>query len=233
MSARENILAKLKKADAYPMTEPDTDGYYRRNETVWNSETGRLKHWAAAMRAVKTEIYWVTKDNWPQVFRQAAEEKGLKNIVLPLQTSDGLKAQAALAGSGIETPAFDRAIEEWKDDFFLNADAGFSRSKCGIARTGTIMLESSPEEPRSLSLVPPVHFCLFDASKMYGEFHHALAGEKLLENGMPTNVILVSGPSKTADIQLTLAYGAHGPRDLVVLAVLPDHISPADLEDNA
>lgn len=183
------------------------------------------------MRAVKTEIYWVTKDNWPQVFRQAAEGKGLKNIVLPLQTSDGLKAQAALENSGIEILPFVRKIEEWKDDFFLNADAGFSGSKCGIARTGTIMLESSPEEPRSLSLVPPVHFCLFDASKMYGEFHHALEGEKLLENGMPTNVILISGPSKTADIQLTLAYGAHGPRDLVVLAVLPDHISPADLED--
>lgn len=50
---------------------------------------------------------------------------------------------------------------------------------------------------------------------------------------MPTNVVLVSGPSKTADIQLTLAYGAHGPRDLVVLALVPSHINPADLEDAA
>lgn len=95
------------------------------------------------------------------------------------------------------------------------------------------MLESSPLEPRSLSLVPPVHFCLFDTNKMYNEFHNAVEGEKLVEKGMPTNVILISGPSKTADIQLTLAYGAHGPRDLVVLAVLPDHISPADLEEKA
>jgi uncharacterized protein NMB1437 len=68
---------------------------------------------------------------------------------------------------------------------------------------------------------------------MYNEFHNAVEGEKLVEKGMPTNVILISGPSKTADIQLTLAYGAHGPRDLVVLAVLPDHISPADLEEKA
>jgi L-lactate dehydrogenase complex protein LldG len=36
-------------------------------------------------------------------------------------------------------------------------------------------------------------------------------------NGMPTNALLISGPSKTADIQQTLAYGAHGPRELVVL----------------
>jgi len=97
---------------------------------------------------------------------------------------------------------------------------------------GTVMLVSSPEEPRSQSLVPPVHICLFDTRKMYDTFHAALHGEALIE-AMPTNIILASGPSKTADIQLTLAYGAHGPRDLVVLAVLPDHISPADLEENA
>ena len=86
MSARENILSKLKKADALPMEEPAVFDYYREMGVSWNSEVERLKHWAAAMRAVKTEIYWVTKTNWPQVFRQAAEGKGLKNILLPLET---------------------------------------------------------------------------------------------------------------------------------------------------
>ena len=233
MSARENILAKLKKADALPMEEPPVLDYYREMGVSWANDVERLKHWAAAMRAVKTEIYWVTKTNWPQVFRQAAEGKGLKNILLPLETEHGQLARAALADTDIEPRGFERKIDDWKNEFFADIEAGFSGSKCGIARTGTIMLESSPVEPRSLSLVPPVHFCLFDTSKMYNEFHNAVEGEKLVEKGMPTNVILISGPSKTADIQLTLAYGAHGPRDLVVLAVLPDHISPADLEEKA
>ena len=233
MSARENILAKLKKADALPMEEPAVFDYYHEMGVSWGSEVERLKHWAAAMRAVKTEIYWVTKTGWPQVFRQAAEGKGLKNILLPLATEHGQIARAALAGSNIEPIAFEREIDTWKTEFFANIDAGFSGSQCGIARTGTLMLFSSPEEPRTLSLVPPVHFCLFDTAKMYNEFHNAVEGEKLVENGMPTNVFLISGPSKTADIQLTLAYGAHGPRDLVILAILPDHISPADLEENA
>jgi len=39
-------------------------------------------------------------------------------------------------------------------------------------------------------------------------------------DGMPTNALLVSGPSKTADIQVTLAYGAHGPKELVVLLLV-------------
>ncbi|MFC2506894.1 MAG: lactate utilization protein C, partial [Kingella sp. (in: b-proteobacteria)] len=92
------------------------------------------------------------------------------------------------------------------------------------------MDQNSPEEPRSQSLVPPVHFCLFDTQKIYDTFYAAMTQEQLANN-MPTNVILISGPSKTADIQLTLAYGAHGPRDLVVLAMLPENINPSDLED--
>ncbi|QEY23241.1 LutC/YkgG family protein [Neisseria animalis] len=233
MSARENILNKLKQADAYPMAEPDTAGYYQRGGMAWADDVSRLKHWAAAMRAVKTEIFWVTEENWPQIMCQVAQEKGLRNMLLPLTTEHGKKAQTALQAANIETRGFDRVIDGWKDEFFAEIEAGFTASECGIARTGTIMLYSSPEEPRSLSLVPPVHFCLFDAAKMYNEFHDAAEGQKLVENGMPTNVILISGPSKTADIQLTLAFGAHGPRDLVVLALLPDHISPADLEDKA
>jgi len=44
-----------------------------------------------------------------------------------------------------------------------------------------------------------------------------LVEQRRWESGMPTNLLLVSGPSKTADIQQTLAYGAHGPKELVVL----------------
>lgn len=230
MSARDNIFAKLRKADTYPIREPETQEYYAEMSPHWESEAGRLKHWAKAMRAVKTEIYWVNEQNWPEILLQVAKEKGLKNILLPLKTSDGQKAAVALEHSGIEVKAFTQELEHWKDEFFQNIDAGFTGTRCGIAHTGTLMLWPTPEEPRSQSLVPPVHICTFRADKIYDTFHAAMQGENMADN-MPTNVVLVSGPSKTADIQLTLAYGAHGPRDMVVLAILPQHINPADLED--
>ena len=185
------------------------------------------------MRAVKTEIYWVTPETWPQTMVRVAGEKGLKNILLPLKTEHGQTAERAFqTASDIEVKSFGKPIEDWKDSYFADIDAGFTSARCGIALTGTLMVWPDVEEPRSQSLVPPVHFCLFDAAKMYNTFHHAMSGEKMAD-GMPTNVVLVSGPSKTADIQLTLAYGAHGPRDLVVLALVPPHINPADLEDAA
>ncbi|MDO5068751.1 lactate utilization protein C [Neisseria sp. Dent CA1/247] len=229
-NARDNILAKLRKAAATPMQEPDTEAYYEEMSPHWDSEEGRLKHWAKTMRAVKTEIYWVRRHDWVQTLLKVAAEKGLRNILLPLKTEHGQEAAQAVQTAGIEVKAFDRPIEDWKDSFFNNIDAGFTDVRCGIAQTGTLMLWPSEEQPRSQSLVPPVHICLFDTTKMYNDFYSAMQGERMAE-GMPTNVVLVSGPSKTADIQLTLAYGAHGPRDMVVLAVLPEHIDPSDLDE--
>lgn len=228
MSARENILAKLRAANPHPMRAPDTDGYYAGFALPWQNETERLRHWAAAMRAVKTEIHWVRRDDWPQKLREVAQEKHIQNIALPTETAHGRKAAAALYDSYIRTTAFEQPLEHWKEDFFQTIDAGFTDAACGIAHTGTLLLLPSPEQPRTLSLIPPVHICLFDAAKMYDHFHAALAGEGLAGN-MPTNAVLVSGPSKTADIQLTLAYGAHGPRDLVVLAVLPEDMDANEL----
>lgn len=231
MSARDNILAKLRQANAYPMREPDTDGYYAGATPVWANDTERLQHWAMTMRAVKTEIYWVTHDTWAAQLCRVAAEKRLRNILLPLQTEHGRTAAATFqaAGSPTQIKSFERPIEEWKDEFFNGIDAGFTDARCGIAQTGTLMLWPTPEQPRTLSLVPPVHICLFDAARMYDNFHAAMQREQMAA-GMPTNVVLVSGPSKTADIQLTLAYGAHGPRDMVVLAVLPDHVRVEDLD---
>lgn len=230
MNARERILAKLKKADAYPMREPQTAEYYQEMSPTWESEVARLKHWSKAMRAVKTEIIWVQPENWIEALCQVMAQKGLSNILLPEKTEHGKQAADALRKQGVAIHAYNRPLEDWKDEFFANIQAGFTDVRCGIAHTGTLMLFPTPEEPRTLSLVPPVHICWFDTTKMYDTFYAAMTGENMAAD-MPTNVVLVSGPSKTADIQLTLAFGAHGPKDMVVLAVLPPHINAADLED--
>lgn len=75
-----------------------------------------------------------------------------------------------------------------------------------------------PEEPRLLSLVPPVHIALVDAKNIYCNFADALTAGNW-QAGMPTNALLISGPSKTADIELTLAFGVHGPREVIVLVL--------------
>jgi L-lactate dehydrogenase complex protein LldG len=99
---------------------------------------------------------------------------------------------------------------------FRHIPASLTAARAAVAETGTLILWPDEHEPRLMSLVPPVHIVLVEAGRIYNTFFEAMQSEGW-KDGMPTNALLISGPSKTADIQVTLAYGAHGPKELVVL----------------
>lgn len=95
-------------------------------------------------------------------------------------------------------------------------DVGISQAQAGIAETGTLLLDSSRERHRLVSLVPPVHIAIINASQIVGTLGEALAMLRREETVSPI-VTLVTGPSRTADIELTLAIGVHGPQELFVI----------------
>ena len=95
-------------------------------------------------------------------------------------------------------------------------DIGISGAQAGIAETGTLLLDSSSERHRLVSLVPPVHIAILDASHIVTTLGDALSLMRQDEQVSPI-VTLVTGPSRTADIELTLAIGVHGPQELYVV----------------
>ena len=103
-----------------------------------------------------------------------------------------------------------------KPELFMQVDAGFSVASGALAETGSLVVSTGPQEPRTLSLVPPLNIVLVKQSQLRANFS-AWVAEGMMPDMMPTNLLLISGPSKTADIQQTLAYGAHGPKSLIVL----------------
>ncbi len=109
------------------------------------------------------------------------------------------------------TLAFDRPLQDWKGELFGTVDAGFTVARSGIAATGTLVLAPDTDSPRTVSLVPPLHIALVHAHTLHADLHQALHAERW-QDGMPTNLVLATGPSLTSDIQQTLAFGAHGPR---------------------
>lgn len=95
-------------------------------------------------------------------------------------------------------------------------DVGISATQAAIAETGTLVLDSANERHRLVSLVPPVHIAIVDASRICETLGDALA---LLRRGKEISraVTFVTGPSRTADIELTLTVGVHGPQELYVI----------------
>ena len=95
-------------------------------------------------------------------------------------------------------------------------DAGITSTLGAIAETGAIVVWPTEKEPRLMSLVPSIHIAVLDADSIFNTFCEAIQTQNWPEK-MPTNVLLISGPSKTADIELVLAFGVHGPKEVVVL----------------
>ncbi len=74
-----------------------------------------------------------------------------------------------------------------------------------------------------MSLAPAVHIAVLEAANIHDSLADAIARERW-QDGMPTNALLISGPSKTADIELVLTFGVHGPKELIVLIL--DGLAP-------
>ena len=102
-----------------------------------------------------------------------------------------------------------------KQDLFT-VDVGVTSAQAGIAETGTLVLDSSMERNRLVSLVPPIHIAILDASKIFLTLGEALAALQAGSELSPA-ITFITGPSRTADIELTLTLGVHGPQELYVI----------------
>jgi L-lactate dehydrogenase complex protein LldG len=171
------------------------------------------------MEAVKTEFLEATEDGWPATVRDFVKSQGLATLLYGPDTPAGRRlTESWPTAGGPRLVPFDRPIEQMKKQLFDEMDAGFTTTRGGIAETGGLIVWPGHQEPRLISLVPPVHLALLYTDTICDTFWQALRSQEWVA-GMPANALLISGPSKTADIEQTLAYGVHGPKRLVVVAV--------------
>lgn len=218
MSAKQNILTKLRKS--LTGTTPVPDEFDVELVTVPYTYTAeqRIPQLRKLMEAVHTEIHLTSGEGWPELLAHLLRDRQIPNLLIAPTTPHGQRVTQHWAKNP-DLPtlkAYDRPVEEWKAELFNDTPASLTTTLGAIAATGSLILWPTREEPRLMSLVPPVHFALLKASDIRDNFYQ-VQQEFEWAQGLPTNALLVSGPSKTADIEQVLAYGAHGPKDLVVL----------------
>ncbi len=127
-------------------------------------------------------------------------------------------------------PAKDLLDLSWDEQSLLKISSGPAREPdqvsvtgafAGVAETGTLMLHSGPESPTTLNFLPENHVVVLRSSQVVGAYEEGWSRlRKAFGNGtMPRTLNMISGPSRTGDIEQKIELGAHGPRRLHVIIV--------------
>lgn len=113
------------------------------------------------------------------------------------------------------------------DKDFEQAEIGVTSCESLIARNGSILISNANSSGRRLSIFPHVHVVIAYTSQLLPDIKDGLnlIKKKYGQQGLPSLISLITGPSRTADIEKTLILGAHGPRELYVF-MLDDSILP-------
>jgi L-lactate dehydrogenase complex protein LldG len=224
MSARDEVLARIRRANAaaardpagQPPTEPaaapappaSREHGDRAAAELMDLLAGRLADYrASVVRATAAEL--------PGAIAAALRRRGARRVVVPAGLSlPGVSTVAELAAivPDIETVADDGLSAGQLDRF----DGAVTGAAVAIAETGTIVLDAAAPDQgrRAISLVPDYHLCVVRAGQvveLVPEAIAALAGAATLT--------WISGPSATSDIELERVEGVHGPRTLEVILV--------------
>ena len=199
-SAREEILNKLKKA-IHPEPEmPDFDApvYHAIEKSLGQAFKENLEAVNGSVYLCKSEEELVEK---------------LKTVLHDISETEVVCAEdelrELLTKNGIKHQDYQKRQQV--------IEAGITSCEFLIAHTGSVMVSAALQGGRQMSVYPPQHIVIAKKDQLVDYLHTAY--NKIQEkypNQLPSQITLITGPSRTADIEKTLVMGAHGPRELHV-----------------
>ena len=161
-----------------------------------------------------------------EIVGRLLDERGARQLLawdLPEIGLPGLEALLAERGVALADPTARGAARKERLQAMEPAPICLSGVACAIAESGTLVLRHGPGRPRLASLLAPAHIAVVREDQLVRGLGEALArlraehGAALLEGA--GNLTLITGPSRTGDIEMTLALGIHGPPELHVIIV--------------
>jgi L-lactate dehydrogenase complex protein LldG len=171
-----------------------------------------------------------TAHDVPEVIGVIAHERDARKAIAWHPSALGVDWSGALSARGLDTvsmpvagvePAAERQALR---DLIAAADLGVTGVDLAVAETGSLVLLSGSGRPRSTSLLPPYHVAVFDREGLVESLAHVGVFLEAWHDGAPEPgrggvINVITGPSRTADIELTLTRGVHGPKEVHAIFV--------------
>jgi len=206
-TTKEKILKKVRSALISNTENPFKDVDF--NSPIYHeiSETPEIQFALQLKETGGTFVYCENEKAISENIRILMKQKAWGDVFTFDERIYGLLTQEGIA-------------VEKDPDKFKSLKVGITRCEYLIARFGSIMVSSGLLSGRRIFSFPEIHIVIAAASQVVTEIKDALRGmQKRYTSDLPSQISIISGPSRTADIEKTLVMGAHGPKELYVFFV--------------
>ena len=222
MSARETVMGKIRAAMG--VSGPDEARKATVAARLRETPAGVIPARAQLPREGQLELFCAMAVQFGATVTRVSDYQKvpaevsayLRTRNLPSEIRMGADARLAKAGGSSEKTLEVRHGASDGGDL-----AGVSHAMAGIAETGTLALLSGPANPTTINFLPEHHIVVLEASDIRADMESvwAMLRTDLGKGVMPRNINLVTGPSRSGDIEQTIILGAHGPKALHIVVV--------------
>jgi L-lactate dehydrogenase complex protein LldG len=217
MSAREDILTGLRAALAHGKPFPGAEPAAAQAVTRIDPGEDLVARFIAEVQRVKGEVHTAANDDEAlDITKDLLTSHHVRRVVMWDEAHLPLRGVWAL----LERLGIERVYGD--NTSVAAAEAGITGADWALAATGTLVLSSGPGRPRMASLLPPLHIALLTEDRLIPRLEDYLAAQRVTHFGVfrrSSNVTLITGSSRTSDIELHPVFGVHGPLALHVVLI--------------
>ncbi len=212
-SARETIFASIRRglAGVRGLDLPAGAGNLGAPRDL-TTHTARVARFKEVLERVGGFVHVVASEaEASEALRVLVSDLGARDVAI----SDAPLVRELALGLGADTSSFDGSRDRTR---LIDCDLGLSTAQWGVAETGSLVLLGPAERHRLVSLVPPTHVAVLESERILPTLGDALAAAR--GEGIPPHLItLITGPSRSGDIELKIVIGVHGPKALHVILI--------------
>ncbi len=206
--SREAILEKIRQALTKSI-KPPTELAYPVQDVYHPSPSGDMVVQFAEIFTARKGIFF---------YAQGLEEFRIQ--IHAFVKERGFKSIHAWEPELIEELKFSKIDFASNDRNIGSMDCGITLCECLLSRTGSILVSSRQLAGRRLTIYPPTHIVVASAGQMVPDIKEAMTFmQKKYGDKLPSMISMVTGASRTADIERTLVMGAHGPKELILFLI--------------